>query len=205
MSEGAAQVVRSLFVTLRRGYAGTPWFHRRILEALGLKHRHQCVEKPNNTSIRGMLLKVPHLVVIETDRMRYLRDLRDYHEQLPREPWVLHHDPIHAHADGAAASAAAVGIHAGAEPAPMLPPPAPPRLTPFAAQQLQEHQAAVGLEGYGAAPRRSLPPRRYFVERARQYRAKILTERGIFGADASKEHAEAIRPKAYRRRVGIRD
>jgi ribosomal protein L30 len=50
--------VQSLFVTLRRGYAGTPWFHRRILEALGLQHRHQCVEKPNNASIRGMLSKV---------------------------------------------------------------------------------------------------------------------------------------------------
>lgn len=53
-----AGFVNSIFVTLRRGYAGTPWFHRRILEALGLKRRHQCVEKPNNPSIRGMLHKV---------------------------------------------------------------------------------------------------------------------------------------------------
>ncbi len=56
-------MVRSLFVTLRRGYAGRPWFHRRILEALGLKTRHQCVEKPNNSTIRGMLSRVsPGLV-----------------------------------------------------------------------------------------------------------------------------------------------
>lgn len=53
-----ADVVRSLFVTLRRGFAGKPWFHRRVVEALGLTKRHQCVEKPNNASIRGMLLKV---------------------------------------------------------------------------------------------------------------------------------------------------
>lgn len=52
------QAVKSLFVTLRRGFAGTPWFHRRVLESLGLKYRHQCVEKPNNSSIRGMLSKV---------------------------------------------------------------------------------------------------------------------------------------------------
>jgi ribosomal protein L30 len=51
-------VVRSLFVTLRRGMAGKPWFHRRVIEALGLKRRHQCLEKPNNESIRGMLKKV---------------------------------------------------------------------------------------------------------------------------------------------------
>lgn len=50
--------VRSFFVTLKRSYAGTPWFHQRILRALGLKRRHLCVEKPNNISIRGMLHKV---------------------------------------------------------------------------------------------------------------------------------------------------
>lgn len=57
-TEAGAQVVQSLFVTLRRGFAGTPWQHRRILEALGLKRRHQCLEKPNNSMIRGMLSKV---------------------------------------------------------------------------------------------------------------------------------------------------
>lgn len=50
--------MHSLFVTLRRGLAGRPHFHLRILEALGLHKRHQCVEKPNNESIRGMLAKV---------------------------------------------------------------------------------------------------------------------------------------------------
>lgn len=54
----AEATVRSFFVTLKRSYAGTPWFHQRILRALGLKRRHLCVEKPNNISIRGMLFKV---------------------------------------------------------------------------------------------------------------------------------------------------
>ncbi len=60
--EAATQFVRSLFVTLRRGMAGKPWFHRRVVDALGLKRRHHCVEKPNNESIRGMLRKVCALV-----------------------------------------------------------------------------------------------------------------------------------------------
>ena len=53
-----SQVVRSLFVTLRRSTAGKPWMSRRIIEALGLSKPHECVEKPNNASIRGMLMKV---------------------------------------------------------------------------------------------------------------------------------------------------
>eukprot|EP00983_Pelagomonas_calceolata_P073502 1152165-Pelagomonas_calceolata.AAC.1 len=52
------QYVRSLFVTLRRGWIGKPHFHQRVLAALGLHTRHQCVERPNNESIRGMLAKV---------------------------------------------------------------------------------------------------------------------------------------------------
>lgn len=51
------EAVRSLFVTLRRGYSGSPWFHQRILRSLGLRKRHQCMEKPNNETVRGMLFK----------------------------------------------------------------------------------------------------------------------------------------------------
>ncbi|GFR45483.1 hypothetical protein Agub_g6827, partial [Astrephomene gubernaculifera] len=199
MSEGATQVVRSLFVTLRRGYAGTPWFHRRILEALGLKHRHQCIEKPNNSSIRGMLAKVPHLIIVETDRMRYLRALKEYHEQAPREPWILTHSLPQQQSQPSSQQQ----LPAGSAALPLPPPPAP-RLTPFAAQQLQEHVHATGLEGYEASAQPQQAPRKYFLERAKRWRVKVLTERGLFGADACKEHAEAIRPKAYRRRIGIR-
>ncbi|KAG2428241.1 hypothetical protein HYH02_014423 [Chlamydomonas schloesseri] len=217
-TEGSAQVVKSLFVTLRRGFAGTPWFHRRVLESLGLKYRHQCVEKPNNSSIRGMLSKVPHLVIIETDRMRHLRELKEHYQQLPREPWVLHHDPpllppaaaaaaaAAAPASGSAAPADSSFLDGAALPAPVPPAlPAQPRLTPFAASQLREHVEPVGLEGYRANRQPPLPPRKYFVEQSRRWRAKVLTERGVFSADACREHAEAIRPKAYRRRTGIRD
>lgn len=55
---GQDQAIKTLFVTLRRSQAGKPWFHRRVLDALGLTKRLMCVEKPNNGIIRGMLRKV---------------------------------------------------------------------------------------------------------------------------------------------------
>lgn len=55
---GQEQVIKTFFVTLRRSQAGKPWFHRRVLDALGLRRRLTCVEKPNNPLIRGMLRKV---------------------------------------------------------------------------------------------------------------------------------------------------
>lgn len=55
---GQDQVIKTFFVTLRRSQAGKPWFHRRVLDALGLRRRLTCVEKPNNPLIRGMLRKV---------------------------------------------------------------------------------------------------------------------------------------------------
>ena len=54
------QPVKTLFVTLRRGLMGKAYFHKRVLAALGLRTRHQCVERPNNESIRGMVAKVTH-------------------------------------------------------------------------------------------------------------------------------------------------
>jgi large subunit ribosomal protein L30 len=62
-----AGVIRSLFVTLKRGFAGKKESQVSIVKSLGLHHREQCVEKPNNSSIRGALDKVKHLVRVETD------------------------------------------------------------------------------------------------------------------------------------------
>lgn len=52
------QPIKTFFVTLRRSQIGKPWFHRQVLDRLGLKKRLLCVEKPNNPVIRGMLRKV---------------------------------------------------------------------------------------------------------------------------------------------------
>jgi large subunit ribosomal protein L30 len=37
---------------------------RRTLRALGLRHHQQSVELPNNSSVRGMLIKVRHLIEV---------------------------------------------------------------------------------------------------------------------------------------------
>ncbi|PNH06682.1 hypothetical protein TSOC_006919 [Tetrabaena socialis] len=147
--------------------------------------------------------------------MRHLRELRDYHEQLPRLPWVLQHaQPQHQPqhqlqsrqqpmaAAGSPAALAADGGGAAAPPPQQQPGPEP---TPFLRGQLAEHVEEAGLAGYRASRGRPQPPRRYFAERAKAWRVRVLTERGLYSADAMRQHADAIRPKVYRRRVGIRD
>jgi ribosomal protein L30 len=54
----AQEAVRTFFVTLRRSPIGAPWFHKRILTSLGLKRRHDCVERVNTAVTRGQLQKV---------------------------------------------------------------------------------------------------------------------------------------------------
>ena len=49
--------IRTLFITLKRSFAGTRDTHRRILESLGLRYRQQTVERANMGSIRGALDK----------------------------------------------------------------------------------------------------------------------------------------------------
>lgn len=43
---------------------GRPVSQKRILEALGLGRMQRVVELPDNAAIRGMVAKIPHLVVI---------------------------------------------------------------------------------------------------------------------------------------------
>jgi len=57
--------MKKLTITLKRGYPGVPEKHRRILQALGLRKRHQTVIKDDLPSIRGMVTKVVHLVEIK--------------------------------------------------------------------------------------------------------------------------------------------
>ena len=54
-----------LKVTLRKSSIGHPQDQRGTLRALGLKKLHQVVEHEDNPSVRGMLHKVGHLVVVE--------------------------------------------------------------------------------------------------------------------------------------------
>ena len=47
--------VRTLFITLRRSFAGTRDSHRGTLKALGLSYRQQTVQQPNTSSVRGAI------------------------------------------------------------------------------------------------------------------------------------------------------
>ncbi|HET9464199.1 MAG TPA: 50S ribosomal protein L30 [Gemmatimonadales bacterium] len=47
-----------------RSEIGHPETMRRTLRALGLRHHQQAVQVPNTSSIRGMLIKVSHLVEV---------------------------------------------------------------------------------------------------------------------------------------------
>ncbi|KAI8475906.1 MAG: ribosomal protein L30p/L7e-domain-containing protein [Monoraphidium minutum] len=97
----AQQAVRSFFVTLRRSPIGTPWNHKRILASLGLKTRHDCVERANTDIVRGQLQKVAHLVRIETDTMFLKRKIAEAEAASLKPPIRVQH---------AAAGGAAAGL-----------------------------------------------------------------------------------------------
>ena len=52
-------------VTLVKSAIGYSKEHKAAVRALGFKHLHQTVEHVDSPSLRGMLYKVAHLVVVE--------------------------------------------------------------------------------------------------------------------------------------------
>ena len=52
-------------VTLMKSAIGFSKEHKATVKALGFKHLHQTVEHVDSPSLRGMLYKVAHLVVVE--------------------------------------------------------------------------------------------------------------------------------------------
>jgi large subunit ribosomal protein L30 len=42
----------------------SPLKHKRVIKGLGFTRLNQVIERPNTSSIRGMVKKVPHLVEI---------------------------------------------------------------------------------------------------------------------------------------------
>lgn len=59
-------MAEKLKITWIRSIIGRSYRQKRIIEALGFKRLHQTRELPDNAAIRGMLRKVPHLVVWES-------------------------------------------------------------------------------------------------------------------------------------------
>jgi large subunit ribosomal protein L30 len=60
-TEDAASTLAVKQIRSEIGHAATM---RRTLRALGLRHHQQVVKLPNNSSVRGMLIKVRHLVEV---------------------------------------------------------------------------------------------------------------------------------------------
>ena len=52
-------------VTLMRSAVGYSKEHKATVRALGFKHLHQTVEHADTPTLRGMLYRVAHLVVVE--------------------------------------------------------------------------------------------------------------------------------------------
>ena len=55
----------TLRITLVRSTIGRPADQGRTVKSLGLRKLHRTVERPDNPSIRGMVNKIRHLVVVE--------------------------------------------------------------------------------------------------------------------------------------------
>ena len=51
-------------IKLVRSPICTPEKHKVVVRGLGLRKISQVVERPDNAAIRGMVAKVPHLVVV---------------------------------------------------------------------------------------------------------------------------------------------
>ncbi len=62
MSENGNGILR---ITLVRSTIGRPSDQGRAVKSLGLRKLHRTVERPDNASIRGMVNKIRHLVVVE--------------------------------------------------------------------------------------------------------------------------------------------
>lgn len=53
-----------------RSGIGRPYFERRTLEALGLKHHQDVVVKKDHPALRGMLHQVRHLIAVTPAKAR---------------------------------------------------------------------------------------------------------------------------------------
>ena len=111
-----SQPIHSIFVTLRRSFAGTRESHVRIVQSLGLRKRQQTVRVPNTATARGAIdkvtsccmlcslpnapwlpaqevctLQIKHLISVETNGERTARLAREAAAKAPREPIRVQH------------------------------------------------------------------------------------------------------------------
>ena len=65
MTKAASRKKRTLVITLVRSPIGYSQRHKDTVTALGLRRLNQTVEQADTPTVRGMLSKVNHLVVVE--------------------------------------------------------------------------------------------------------------------------------------------
>lgn len=63
--DNAAAAEKKVIVTLVKSPIGYSKKHKATIKALGLRRMHQSVEHVDSPTLRGMLLKVAHLVEVE--------------------------------------------------------------------------------------------------------------------------------------------
>lgn len=63
--KAAAKAQPMLRITLVRSLIGRPRDQEATVQSLGLRRLHQTVEHPDNASVRGMVNKVRHLVLVD--------------------------------------------------------------------------------------------------------------------------------------------
>ena len=59
------EAVKKLRITLVKSAIGFSVKHKTTIRALGLHHMNDCVEQVDSPVVRGMLMKVNHLVKVE--------------------------------------------------------------------------------------------------------------------------------------------
>ncbi len=65
MPKTAKQVEKIVRITLVKSAIGQTKEHKATIRSLGLRRMHQTVEHKDSPTLRGMLYKVNHLVVVE--------------------------------------------------------------------------------------------------------------------------------------------
>lgn len=118
-------------------------------------------------------MQVPHLVIVESDRMHYYRRMKEYYSDLNRAPLTVDH--------GAAAE--------------MTRP--PPRITEHVQSLVQKHIEASGLEGFEAnfKPRGGQPLRHVRELRIRE-RVEALNRDGLFSERVKEINTREIENRA---------
>ncbi len=64
MEARAGEKPKMIKIKYVRSAIGSNWKQRLVLRGLGLKRLNQVVEKPDRPEIRGMIVKVSHLVKV---------------------------------------------------------------------------------------------------------------------------------------------